>query len=109
MKLFTIILIVAALIIPSKIAADDVVQKYKALNAKYLEYIKIGEFDSALEVALELNAMDPADTRALLYIVFACVKAGKAIPKWVLEEPWPDATDKDIFNRQLAEQLSKGT
>lgn len=89
--------------------AEDVVQKYKHLNAKYIEHIKNGEFESALTVALELNAMDPADTNALLYIVFACVKAKKDIPKWVLEEPWPNATDEDIFNRQLAEQLAKGT
>ena len=90
-------------------SADDVSDEWQKLSSRYLEYVTAGKYESALDVALELNSMDPADTETLLFIVYASVKSGMRPPQWVLEQPWPNATPRDKFNRQLAEQLADGS
>lgn len=104
-----IFLIAALFLFSCPAFAEDIVERYLDLNVQYLEDISEGKYESALGAAIELSEIDPSDTRALLYIVFASIKAGKPIPEWVMNEPWPDATGEDRFNRRLAEKLASGT
>ncbi|MBQ4835793.1 MULTISPECIES: hypothetical protein [Pseudoalteromonas] len=80
-------------------------KQWNELNRHYHESLVQQQYDTALQVALELNKIDPVDTQVLLYIVFASIKLKRKVPSWVMSEPWPNATDQDKFNRKLAEQL----
>ena len=91
------------------VTAEDVSEQWQHLNSRYLECVTAEKYEDALNVALELHSLDPADTESLLFIVYASVKSGKRPPQWVLAQPWPNATLRDKFNRQLAEQLADGS
>lgn len=92
----------------SSAIAEDIATRWKSLNSQYLELISNKKYIKAADVASELNKIDPADTKSMLYMVFAYIKAGEPIPDWLLNTPWPNATAQDVFNRQLAEQLVNG-
>lgn len=106
-----IIIIIASVLLLQVVpaTAEEIHERWKSLNTQYLEMISTKKYETSLQIALELNRIDPSDTRAMLYIVFASIKAGKQIPSWVFDNPWPDATRQDIFYRQLAEQLNKSS
>jgi len=91
------------------VLAESINKKWLSLNEQYVDLITSQKYDIALELAIELNSIDPSDTKSLLYIVFASIKADKKIPSWVFEKPWPNATNQDVLNKQMAEQLSGGT
>jgi hypothetical protein len=89
------------------VGAEDISQTWERLDSHYSELVEAGRFEEALEIAHQLNKIDPADTQALLYIVFSCVEAKKSIPEWVLGESWPDAKPIDRVRRKIAEALVK--
>ena len=93
----------------SSLANSNVQNLWNNLDNKYVSLIQASQFNKALEVAFELNKIDPADTKSLLYIVLASVKSNTKLPTWVMAEPWPNATKQDILNRMLAEQLVNGS
>ena len=88
---------------------EDITGTWKSLNRQYAESLSKADYDTALRIATELNAIDPADTNSLLYIVYASIKAKKGVPAWVLSRPWPNATPQDVIHRLIAESLVNGT
>ena len=91
----------------ASIAAEEVAQTWKTLESQYADLVEASKFSEALDVALRLNRIDPADTQTLFYVVFASVRANKPVPEWVLREPWPDATPADRVRREVSEFLVK--
>ena len=89
--------------------SEDITDTWKALNKQYAESLSKADYDTALRIATELNAIDPADTNSLLYIVYASIRAKKDVPDWVLSRPWSNATPQDVINRFIAESLANGT
>ena len=89
--------------------ANDITKVWKELDNYYFSLIQAKEYKKALIPAFELNNIDPSDTQFLLYIVFSSVKSKTELPKWVMKEPWANATKQDVFNRLLAEQLVNGS
>ncbi|EGR0905729.1 hypothetical protein [Vibrio parahaemolyticus] len=75
------------------------------LEALSKEQMNKGLYDQAIETLSELDGMFPYETDVLLQLVTAYVKAGKQVPDWVMETPWPTATDDDLLNREKAEKL----
>ena len=104
-------IILATLLLTFAVSAfsEEITDTWKSLNKQYAESVSKADYDAALKIATELNAIDPADTNSLLYIVYASVKAKKAVPDWVLSRPWPNATPHDVINRLIAESLANGT
>ena len=85
--------------------ASDNHEVWQSLDADYVSSLQNGEVQQALNIAFKLNQIDPADTKSLLYIVLASAKSKTKLPRWVMDEPWPNRTKQDVLNRILAEQL----
>jgi hypothetical protein len=102
-----IVIILLLVYLPTAVAAQSIDQEWKNLDKKYSELVETGRFEESLEVAYQLNKIDPANTQALLYIVFSCVEGKKPLPAWVLGEPWPEANPIDRVRRKIAEFLAK--
>lgn len=96
---------ILALFFSSSTFANDITKVWSKLDSNYVIAIQHQDYKKALEYALDLNKIDPSDTQALLYIVFASVKSQTKLPSWVMEEPWAHATKQDVFNKLLAIQL----
>jgi hypothetical protein len=102
-----ILIIFLLIYLPTAVASENIDQEWKNLDKKYSELVETSRFEKSLEVAYQLNKIDPANTQALLYIVFSCVEGKIPLPAWVLAEPWPDANPIDRVRRKIAEFLVK--
>jgi hypothetical protein len=92
-------------IIHFSVSANDILKDVSDLEQTYHRSLQTGQYHNALQAALSLNAIDPANTEFLLYVVLASIKADTTIPSWVMAHPWSNATNQEKFNRLLAEQL----
>ena len=68
-----------------------------------------GEMEKAKKAAVTLNRIDPSDTLIMYYLVLTSVELGQPVPKWLLEEPWPNAKAQDRENYKRAMAVIKGT
>lgn len=101
--------IITLLLLSCSVLANPILEEWKKLDDEYHSLVQSSDYRGALKVALKLNGIDPASSNALLYIVLASKKSGVELPNWVMSNPWPTATNKDLFNRQVAEEILKGS
>ncbi|MGX5173933.1 hypothetical protein ACUR5C_07930 [Aliikangiella sp. IMCC44653] len=97
------------LFIPLASTAEDVARKWNQLLSECESALVDGELKKARKLALELNAMDPSDTHVMYYIVLTSVELKIPVPAWLLEQPWPDATEVDKENYKRAMAVVNGT
>ncbi len=102
-------LTITLLLLSFSILANPIAEEWEKLDDEYHFLVQSNDYKRALKVALKLNSIDPANSTALLYIVLASKKSGVELPKWVMSNPWPTATNKDLFNRKMAEETLKGS
>ena len=103
--IFAAILIVYSQLTIADNITDTWVNMIKQCESALIE----GELEKARILALKLNEIDPADTHVMYYIVLTSVELGLPIPKWLLEEPWPNATVDDRENYKRAMAAINGT
>ncbi|EJG0014129.1 hypothetical protein NV104_004469 [Vibrio parahaemolyticus] len=75
------------------------------LQSDYVKAIEQGRYVLAVNLATELNALDPSDTEFLLMLVLAHKKSGEEIPEWLFKHPWPNVSAKDKLNQIIANEL----
>lgn len=75
------------------------------LRSDYVKAVEHEEYGLAVNLATELNAIDPSDTEFLLMLVLAHKKSGEKIPKWLSKHPWPNASVKDKLNQIIANEI----
>ncbi|EIW7860227.1 hypothetical protein MH171_000120 [Vibrio parahaemolyticus] len=75
------------------------------LRSDYVKAIEHEEYVLAVNLATELNAIDPSDTEFLLMLVLAHKKSGEKIPEWLFKHPWPNVSVKDKLNQIIANEL----
>jgi hypothetical protein len=95
--------------IPLFSISEDVAGKWNSMLQECEAALIDGELDKAKELAFELNRIDPSDTHVMYYIVLTSIELNIPVPKWLLEQPWPNATEQDRENYQRAVDAMNGT
>jgi hypothetical protein len=104
-NIFAIVLIMFSQLL----LAEDVSKKWHMMLNKCESALIEGELKEARELALELIKIDPSDTQVMYYLVLTSVELNIPVPKWLIEEPWPNATEKDRNNYKRAMKAINGT
>jgi len=91
-------------------ASQDVVEEWKNLIENYKTHMVVGEWNGAIQSAERLLDLDPSDSEAKFYLVYALKKSGVSVPNWVgPPSSWAYGSVNDRFYVNLAKDMGFGS
>lgn len=80
---------------------------YGTLLESVRDHLVEEQYAAAEEVAQTMLKIDPADSWARVYLLVALTHQGKQIPKWLAEEPWPNAEEEQVILQRVGDAILK--